>query len=176
MIRPEDIVTYPSPVGPAEPMERRPLVSLEVPRRSVLRGIVGLGTILGLRMVGIFPAAREALAQSGYDWYPYGGPYCPTSGSSEYYRCDGGCHPSWWICGGVEWGYCCDGAGWHRNDWPYTLAQNTCGGPYEGWTWRAPSFCWGGGWVWYWDCHDGYNHGSGTPYLEICKTGWGYEV
>ena len=123
----DDLPSYWEPGPDAERVERVPVFSEPIPRRRLLQGMVALGTGLGFGVVRLFPAARTAFADnSPYTWHPdpYG-QYCAPGGimsrKSTAERCDYGCHGP--VCGGwTDWGPCCDGAGWHRTDWPYAPA------------------------------------------------------
>lgn len=97
-------------------------------RRGVLRSALVGVTALGMSALGVFPPAREALAD-GYDIHKSG------CNGIQYRNCKDCCCST--VCA-----HCCNAKGWHRRTGDYLLRPNQCysgGGnrSKDGWFWRA---------------------------------------
>ena len=172
-LRLDDIaVLGPRPPG-AERARRTGTVAVPgIPRRTLLRTIAGGGIAVGLTALGVFPAARRALAQDGLLIYPEttdSGPCGPDG-----YALNDECSPG---CDRTPCPECCvsnqraDFYGYHRRDSEngvnYAWRPNTCwGGTYDGWLWRcSPQVRY--------RCHDGY---ATTPDAGTIATVCRWEV
>lgn len=133
-----------------------------VSRRGLLRSAFVGATAVGMSALGIFPPAREALAD-GYQIHRRG-----CNGVS-YRNCKDCCCST--VCG-----RCCGRRGFHKNWNVYTLRPNQCyagGGnrTKDGWFWRACG-CWkddGTRGKRVSRCHDGYLIGESGAVKTICR-------
>jgi hypothetical protein len=127
-------------------------------RRSVLQG----GTALGLAAIGLFPAARKAIAD-GYAIYPR----CPSYALDH--DCSPGCGPSTIFADSCE----TSGAnvGFHKDDGvTWTLRPNQCyASSYDGWLWRHQGPCGACACSVERRCHDGYRRTSSGWVRSICR-------
>jgi Putative peptidoglycan binding domain len=127
-------------------------------RRSVLQA----GTAVGLAALGMFPAARRAIAD-GYDIYPN----CPSYAIDH--NCSPGCGPSTIFADSCE--VSGTNIGFHRNDGVnWTLRPNQCfASSYDGWLWRYNAACGACACGVERRCHDGYKRTSGGWVRSICR-------
>jgi hypothetical protein len=137
-------------------------------RRSFFALVGAVGAGIGLVMVGVFPKARQALA----DGYTIKDEPCPAGNTGD--QCSPGCGDSP-VCGGGSDGPCCENGSnfWHlsgaQGGDAYRLRPNECyAGTYDGWKWGfAP--CGGCDSVVF-RCHDGKKRqGDGTYDPDICR-------
>lgn len=150
----------PMPAG-ATPVRRRTprrLPGWSPSRRSVLQAT----TALGMAALGLFPAARRAIAD-GYTIYPR----CPSY--ADDHNCSPGCGPSTIFADACETSG--SNVGFHRNDGVnFTLRPNQCyASTYDGWLWRHDGAC--GACACYVErrCHDGYKRTSSGWVNSICR-------
>jgi hypothetical protein len=136
----------------------RPAVS----RRGLLRSAFVGATALGMTALGVFPPAREALAD-GYDIAQYG---CNGIGYSNCKDC----------CCSTVCRDCCNSKGWHKRTGIYRLRPNQCyagGGnrSMDGWFWRACNCKKSNGSTGKRTnrCHDGYRIGDAGALRTICR-------
>ena len=133
-----------------------------LPRRSVLAAALAGGTAAGFAALGVFPAARRALAD-GYSIYDR----CPSYATDH--NCSPGCGPSTIYPDSCE----VSGAnlGFHRDDGStWTLRPNQCfSGSYDGWLWMHTGAC--GACACHVErrCHDGYRRTSAGFVKSICR-------
>ncbi|MBW8482180.1 hypothetical protein [Actinomadura parmotrematis] len=152
--------------GPAREARVRPV------RRSVLTGLVGAGTAVGLNALGVFPPARKAV-QSGFELVGYYDiyPRCPSYAANH--NCSPGCGPSL-VCS-----VCCRTSGKYKgfhksgvsDPGRYKLRPNQCyGGSYDGWIWAYTKPCGSCAKGVTWRCHDGWKKSKkGNWYKTICR-------
>jgi hypothetical protein len=136
--------------------------SSELSRRGFLWRAGIVGAVIGLKTLGVFPPARQALAD-GYDiWTSLTTGPCGPGGYAQGHNCSPGCGPST-VCGGGSYGPCCDGS-WFSTNYPYALRPNQCyTGGYDGWKWRCSSTL-------VYRCHDGWYVGPKGPIAKlICR-------
>lgn len=174
----EDIPRLKGPRPKGSPKIRRTRQTAHtISRRNVLKGTLVVGSIVAMKVLGVLPPARKALAD-GYDVYPdcNGG----QNKGSSYSGCKGCCCSTVCSTCGSE---CCVGdAGgcWHRNDGiNWWLRPNQCvwsGGAagYDAWKWKAGTSgcanCGGSTPYAQWRCHDGYTRLDGFGAFEsACK-------
>lgn len=148
------------PAG-ATPVRRR------APKRSVRwspsrRSVLQASTALGLAALGMFPAARRAIAD-GYSIYPR----CPSYAIDQ--DCSPGCGPSTIFADSCETSG--SNTGFHKNDGVnWTLRPNQCyASTYDGWLWRHEGAC--GACACYVErrCHDGYKRTGSGWVRSICR-------
>lgn len=127
-------------------------------RRSALQA----GTALGLAVLGVFPAARRALAD-GYSIYPR----CPSYAADH--DCSPGCGPSTIFADACNTSG--SNTGFHKDDGvDWTLRPNQCyASSYDGWLWRHDGAC--GACACYVErrCHDGYKRTTSGWVRSICR-------
>ena len=178
MIELEDVPPLRGPRPPGARRVRRRHVPpdgarLRPVRRSVLTGLAAAGATAGLKALGVFPPARQAL-NSGfqlvgyYDIYPR----CPSYAADH--NCSPGCGPSL-VCSS-----CCQTSGerkgFHKSavsdPGRYKLRPNQCyGGTYDGWIWKYAGSCGSCSESITWRCHDGWKKSDeGVWYKTICRT------
>lgn len=163
------------PPGAARAPRRRPAPDeprLRPVRRSVLTGLAAAGATAGLKALGVFPPAREALASGFqlagyYDIYPR----CPSYASNH--NCSPGCGPSL-VCS-----VCCRTSGKYKgfhksgvsDPGRYKLRPDACvGGGYDGWLWAYTKSCGSCKKGVTWRCHDGWKKSKkGNWYRTICR-------
>lgn len=142
--------------------ELRPLAWAPVQRRTVLRAGAALGTAIGMAAIGVFPAARRAVAD-GFDIFPS----CPSYATDH--NCSPGCGPS------TIFGDACETSGpnlgFHRNDGVnWMLRPNQCfSGTYDGWIWRYQGACGTCACFVERRCHDGYRQTGSGWVRSICR-------
>jgi hypothetical protein len=140
----------------------RPLAWSPLPRRTVLRAGAALGTAVGMAAMGVFPAARRAVAD-GFDIYPS----CPSYATDH--NCSPGCGPS------TIFGDACNtsgpNVGFHKDDGvTWMLRPNQCfSGTYDGWVWRYQGACGTCACFVERRCHDGYRQTSSGWVRSICR-------
>ncbi|MCQ0014689.1 hypothetical protein [Actinomadura madurae] len=130
------------------------------------------GATAGLKALGVFPPAREALSSGFqlvgyYDIYPR----CPSYAANH--NCSPGCGPSYacsWCCrtSGKYKGFHKSGVshpGW------YKLRPSQCySGGYDGWLWAYSKSCGKCKKGVTWRCHDGWKKSKkGNWYKTICR-------
>ncbi|HEX6254393.1 MAG TPA: hypothetical protein VFZ70_01145 [Euzebyales bacterium] len=158
-----------APIGGRRPANadastlRSPSWRPRVSRRGMLRTAFVGATALGMSALGVFPPAREALAD-GYDIARYG---CNGIG---YANCKDCC------CSTVCYS-CCNFNGWHKRTGIHRLRPNQCyagGGnrSKDGWFWRACNCRKSNGTTGKRTnrCHDGYTIGDAGALRTICRT------
>lgn len=172
----DDIAPLRGPRGPrtgGEPRARRqipkgPRGSFRPTRRTVLGGVASAGFGLGMSVLGVFPAARQAAA-SGY--YDVKGLPCPSYAGPH--NCSPGCGPSR-VCA-----TCCRTSGrrrgFHHSSYSkanHKLRPNHCyGGWADGWLWKYSARCGPCRRSRTYRCHDGWKRNtSRSPfYRTICR-------
>jgi hypothetical protein len=167
MLELDDIAPLRGPRPPGAARVKRRIPPAErtggAARRSVLGGIVAVGSGIGLTALGIFPPARKAIAGS----YDFKGLPCPSYAASH--NCSPGCGPSP-VCANGE---CC----WpnkhvHRGSGKWRLRPNQCyGGVYDGWLWSYTGQCGSCSRGVTYRCHDGYyvSPTTGHWWPTICR-------
>ncbi|MFG1855054.1 hypothetical protein ACGFJT_24690 [Actinomadura geliboluensis] len=177
MIELEDVppLRGPRPAG-VERVRRRPVPrdepTFRPARRSLLTGLAAAGATAGLKALGVFPPAREALSSGFqlvgyYDIYPR----CPSYAANH--NCSPGCGPSY-VCS-----WCCRTSGKYKgfhksgvsDPGRYKLRPNQCyGGGYDGWLWAYSKSCGSCKKGVTWRCHDGWKKSKkGNWYKTICR-------
>ncbi|TDB78829.1 hypothetical protein E1264_36370 [Actinomadura sp. KC216] len=176
MIQLEDVPPLRGPRPAGAPRARR-RVPPDAPtfrpvRRSVLTGLAAAGATAGLKALGVFPPARDALS-SGFELVGYYDiyPRCPSYASGH--NCSPGCGPS------VVCASCCRTSGKYKgfhksgvsDPGRYKLRPSDCNGSHwDGWLWAYSKACGNCKKGITWRCHDGWKKSSaGSWYKTICR-------
>lgn len=159
---------WPEGAAPAHRQGRSDLVA-RPSRRGFLGGAFAAATGAGLAVLGVFPGAREALADGpdGRYGYRYHRGSCPSYAGSH--NCEPGCGPSPVHLDSCEpTGYY---RGWFKNrpTEGYRLRPGQCLSGFDAWEWRYSGACGVCRNVIAFRCHDGYKNVGGGWFNAICR-------
>ena len=160
--------TWPEGAEPSRRAGRADLVA-RPGRRRVLGGALAVATCTGLAALGVFPQARDALAEGpeGRYGYRHHRGACPSYASGH--NCEPGCGPS------PVYLDTCEPAGFYRGWFKnrpsegYRLRPGQCLSGFDSWEWRYSGRCGACARVIAYRCHDGYKRIGGGWFNAICR-------